>query len=85
MADPVSLTLALITAFKEVYLLSRCIYRACESAKASEEERAKLRQDLRFELIYIQSFGRYYLKSKSIADDDRLDKVRNSSVNFSRG
>jgi len=75
MADPFSITIGLITVFKEVYLLSHCIYKACESAKASEEEREKLRQDLRFELLYIQSFGRYYLNTKSIANDERLDKV----------
>ena len=73
--DPLSLTLGLITAFKEVYLLSRCVYRACESARASDEERWKLRRDLRYELIYVQSFGRFYLKNNNVASDARLDDV----------
>lgn len=75
MADPLSLTLSLLTAFKEVYLISRCIYRACETAKASDEERTRLRKDIRFELLYLQSFGRYYLKNDGAANSTKLDAV----------
>lgn len=71
--DPFSLTLGLITAFKEVYALSRCIYRACESARASDEEREHLRKILRFELLSVQSFGRRYLKKEIIIGDAGLD------------
>lgn len=73
--DPLSLTLGLITAFKEVYALSRCIYRACESARASDEEREHLRKILRFELLSVQSFGRRYLKKEIIIGDAGLDVV----------
>ncbi|TVY88583.1 hypothetical protein LAWI1_G008339 [Lachnellula willkommii] len=71
--DPFSLTVGLITVFKEVYLLSRCVYDACRSARASDEEREKLRHDLRYDLLRIRSFGRYYLKNKEIFGDKGLD------------
>lgn len=74
--DPFSITVGavgLITVFKEVYLLSRCIYRACESARASDEEREKLRHDLRYDLLRIRSFGRHYLKNKNMFGDPGLD------------
>jgi hypothetical protein len=73
--DQLSLTLGLITAFKEEYALSRCIYRACESARASDEEREHLRKTLRYELLSVQSFGRRYLKKEIIIGDAGLDVV----------
>jgi hypothetical protein len=71
-------TIGLITAFKEVYLLSRCLYQACESARASNEESEKLRRDLRYELETVQAFGRLFLKNKSGINDAGLDAVGQS-------
>jgi hypothetical protein len=51
--EPVGFTLGLITTFKEVYLLSRYVYEACKSARASDEECEKLRRDLRCELVFV--------------------------------
>ena len=65
MADPFSI-IALIISFKEVYLLSKSIYEAFESARASEAERRKLQTDFRFEYVFVQSFGRFYLQRKAI-------------------
>lgn len=65
----------LYTTFKEVYLLSRSIYRACQTARASDDERKKLQDDVHFEMSYIQHFGRYYLASGRIAEDKHLDQV----------
>lgn len=76
--DPFGLTVGvvgLITSFKEVWLLSRCLYRACESARASDEEREKLRKDMLYELDTLRSFGRFYLQNGSITGDERLDDV----------
>ncbi|TGO49272.1 hypothetical protein BCON_0215g00100 [Botryotinia convoluta] len=72
---PFSITVGavgLIIVFKEVYLLSRCIYRACESARASDEEREKLRHDLRYDLLRIRSFGRHFLRNKNMFGDHGL-------------
>jgi hypothetical protein len=83
MTDPFSIAVGvagLYTAFKEMYLLGKCVYRACESARASDEERRKLRHDFRFQLVYAQSFGQYYLKNKKIADDIGLDTVSNENI-----
>lgn len=85
MTDPFSIAVGvagLYTAFKEMYLLGKCVYRACESARASDEERRKLRRDFRLQLVYIQSFGQYYLKNKKIADDIGLDTVSDESIAF---
>lgn len=74
--DPFSLTVGivgLITSFKEVCLLSQCLYKACESAVASDEERASLREDMRCELNFVRSFGRFYLQNSSITGDVKLD------------
>ena len=80
--DPFSLTHGLITAFKEVYLLSQCVYKACASAKASDEERKKLRQDFRYELVYVQSFGNLYLKNPGVTEDTKLEEVSYHLTNY---
>lgn len=56
--------------------LLRWVYDACRSARANDEEREKLRHDLRYDLLRIRSFGRYYLK-KEIFGDKGLGSVRN--------
>ncbi|TVY56755.1 hypothetical protein LCER1_G004762 [Lachnellula cervina] len=52
--------------------LLRWVYDACRSARANDEEREKLRHDLRYDLLRIRSFGRYYLKNKEIFGDKGL-------------
>lgn len=74
--DPLSLTLGLVTAFKEVYLISKFIYHTMASARHSDTERESLRKEFRLEFLYVQSFGRYFLKGKGILDDAELDPVR---------
>ena len=76
--DPFSLTVGivgLITSFKEVWLLSKCLYRACESAVASEQEKEKLRNDMIYEIDAMRSFGKFYLENSSVTDDAKLDEV----------
>ena len=86
MTDPFSIAVGvagLYTAFKEMYLLGKCVYQACESARASDGERKKMRHDFRFQLIYVQAFGQYYLKNKKIADGIGLDTVSDERIYIS--
>lgn len=71
--DPLSLTLSLITAFKEVYLVSKFIYHTMASARHSDTERESLRKEFRFEFLFVQSFGQYFLKGKGLVNNADQD------------
>ena len=69
--EPTSLVFATITAFKEVFLLSRVIYRAAISGKHVLAERSDLHQEFYRELLFLRDFGVRFLQNPS----ENLDKV----------
>ncbi|ORY09362.1 hypothetical protein BCR34DRAFT_589346 [Clohesyomyces aquaticus] len=60
------LGLAVFTAVKEVYLLSRFIVRTAQSAARHRKERSELEAELEFEQLYIRSFGQLYIQNNGI-------------------
>jgi hypothetical protein len=83
MTDPFSLTVGIITLFKETYLVANYIYKAVNSAKNSEEERKDVASKMRWELLVLQSFGRYFSRAHGvIVRDVGLDEVSVFTIKF---
>lgn len=68
------LGLAVFSAFKEVYLLSRFIYRTVGSAQHSITQRETLQTEFKIEMLWLRSFGRLYLQNNGIMDDSDLNR-----------
>ncbi|KAA6412855.1 MAG: hypothetical protein FRX48_03848 [Lasallia pustulata] len=78
MADPVSaigLSLAVLTTFKEAYLLSKYMWRTIQSAKHHKSERFLLETEYRHELLYLCSLGRLHQKHAIFFADEVLQKA----------
>jgi hypothetical protein len=78
MADPISiagLALAAFTTLKEVYLLSRFVYRVCRSAAHHIGERTELSHELMHELLFAISFRFVFLEDDGISMRSDLDKL----------
>ena len=72
MVEPVSLAFACVTAFKEVFLLSKAIYRATKSVPYAREERRDLHVEFYHELLILRDFGQRFLLD---AHNSPLDEV----------
>ena len=77
--DPVSaigLACSIVDAFKDIYLIGRFVYRKIDSAVRHKAEVQTITEDFYLELLKLQSFGRWFEKSKGlITDDEDLDRV----------
>lgn len=83
MADPFSLSVGIITLFKETYLIAAFIYKTLRSAKHSEKERGEIASNMRSELLILQSFGRHFTKiNGTIVGDIALDEVSHVACNY---
>lgn len=63
MVDPIStfsLAVSIIDAFKETYLLGKYVYRTVHSAMNHKAERQEIENDFHFELLKLQTFGRWF-------------------------
>ena len=71
MAEPVSLAFACVDMFKEVFLLSRAVYRLLKSSKHAATERGDLQADIYHELLFLRDFGNRFLQdSNSLGFDE---------------
>lgn len=68
--DPFSLTVGIVQLSKETYLVANYIYKTLISARNSEEERRDVVAQIRRELLFFQSFGRYFADPRGIVVDD---------------
>ena len=76
MADPFSLSVGIITLFKETYLIAAFVCKTLHSVKHSEKERREVASNMRWELLTLRSFGRYFTKiNGTIMGDIALDEV----------
>ena len=76
--DPVSiagLALAAFTTLKEVYLLSRFVYRVCRSAAHHIEERTELSHELMHELLFAISFRFVFLEDDGVSLRSDLERL----------
>ncbi|KAF2821236.1 hypothetical protein CC86DRAFT_111171 [Ophiobolus disseminans] len=71
MCEPASLALAVLTTFKEVYLVCRFVYRVNVSRQNADPERRKLEQKFRYEILFLQSLGQYFVQAGSIVDNEQ--------------
>ena len=75
--DPLSISVAIITLFQETYLLISYVYRTVDSASHSDSEREDVAASMRWELLMLESFGRWFTKANgSVTDDSMLDEVK---------
>jgi hypothetical protein len=77
--DPVfltGLTLAVLTTFKELYLLTKFIAGTIRSAKNSVRERPDLAQEFEIEFLYLRSLGQLFFQNDGIMRDGELNQVR---------
>ena len=75
--DPLSISVAIITLFQETYLLIRYVYKTVESASNSDSEREDVVASMRWELLMLESFGRWFTKINGIVtNDSMLDEVK---------
>ncbi|KAI9663737.1 MAG: hypothetical protein M1821_007227 [Bathelium mastoideum] len=76
--DPVSaigLACNVVDAIKDIYLVGKFVYRKIDSAMHHKEEAQAITEDFYLELLKLQSFGRWFEKSKGmITDDEELDR-----------
>lgn len=68
--DPFSLTLGIISVFKDAYLVSRFVYTTLNSGLKHAEERVEIIKDFRHELLLLRSFGRWFVDSKGMVTND---------------
>ena len=74
--DPASLSLGVLTAFKEVYLVAKFVYKTAASAKHHSSEQRTTLAEFHYEFLYIHSFRQVLLLHKSkIVNEDQLNKV----------
>lgn len=73
--EPIGLTLAVFSTFKEVYLLSQFIGKLVKSAKNSEAEHASLEVEFHFEFLYMRSTGLFFLQNNGVVNDSGLNQV----------
>jgi hypothetical protein len=73
--DVAGLSLAVLTAYKEVYLIAKFIYSTAASARNSESERRDLSVEFKYELLFLQSLGVVFFRGEGIMFDADLDQV----------
>jgi hypothetical protein len=75
MMEGAGLGLAVVTTFKELYLISKFIYRVIHSVRNSKTERQDLEQEFHLELLYLQSFGHLIITNDGIMKEGPLNTV----------
>ena len=74
--DPFSLFVGIGTLFQETYLLVNYVYKTVSSAKESDEEREDIAASMRWELLMLESFGRWFTRADGdLTEDSMLDEV----------
>ena len=75
--DPLSISVAIITLFQETYLLISYVYKTVDSASDSDSEREDVVASMRWELLMLESFGRWFTRANgTVTDDSMLDEVK---------
>lgn len=75
--DPVGFALGVIAAFKDIYLASKFVYDTVNSGLKYQEERQEVVKDLRREILFLRSFGRWFAESRGmVTNDAALNQVR---------
>lgn len=75
MMEGAGLGLAVVSTFKELYLISKFIYRVIHSVRNSKTERQDLEQEFHLELLYLQSFGHLIITNDGIMKEGPLNTV----------
>ena len=73
--DPASFSFAVITAFKEVYLLSKFVCNTLTSVSNYKSEQRELATEFFLEFTYTRSFGRLFLQGLGMNADDAQNTV----------
>ena len=73
--DGVSLSLQVISTFKELYLLSRFIVKKARSTKNWKAERENLEDEFKAEVIILRCIYRVFLQNNGLVDDEQLNEV----------
>jgi hypothetical protein len=73
------LAFAVLTTFKELYLLSKFINRTLSSVKNSRTEREDLREEFYLETLFLRSLYQLVLRSDSILEKSQLNQVGDES------
>lgn len=75
--DPFSLIVGIGTLIQETYLLVNYVYKTVNLAKDSDKEREDVAASMRWELLMLESFGRWFVKANGVlTNDPMLDQVR---------
>ncbi|OCL05378.1 hypothetical protein AOQ84DRAFT_366687 [Glonium stellatum] len=76
MADPLSLTIGIISAFKDAYFVGKYIYKTYLSAKNYDAEKQEFAQAFRHEVLFLGSFGRWFSNAfGKVTDEPELDQL----------
>ena len=73
--EPISLSLSVLTAFKEAYLLSKFVYNTLALVNNHKMEQQDLQFDFYHEFENTRSFGRLFLQRQGQAKDVDLNAV----------
>jgi hypothetical protein len=73
--EGVGLSLAVVTTFKELYLISKFIHRVIISVRNSKSERQEREHEFHLELLYLQSFGQLIITNDGIMREGPLNNV----------
>ena len=74
-------TFAVLTTFKELYLLSKFITRTLSSAKNRKTEWEDLREEFYLETLFLRSLYRLVLQGDSILEKSQLNQVGEEASN----
>jgi len=74
--DGASLGLAVIAAFKDVYLVAKFVRKTIQSAKHYQNEQASIVSEFEIEILHLRSFWKIFTrKDGNLVDDDLLNNV----------
>lgn len=74
--EPVSSVIAVVEAFKEVYLLTKFVYESAKSASHFQEEEKSLVAEFEIELLHLRSFWTIFTRADgSLIEDNVLNQV----------
>lgn len=74
--DALSGSLAVVGAFKEVYLLAEFVYKIIHSASHYQEEEKSLVREFKIELLHLKSFWVVFTEADGkLLEDDPLNRV----------
>jgi hypothetical protein len=74
--DGASLGLAVVAAFKDVYLVAKFIRKTVRSAKHYQIEQTSILSEFKIEILHLRSFWKIFTrKDGNLVDDDMLNNV----------